>query len=445
MMTTAKPKPNEAKHNSLLKYGPGIVILLVFSIGSFLGIPRVPFHPDESTYLYMSSDLSTFFHEPELLFWTPENTDDPRMRYRTLDAPLTRYQVEIFRTIAGHALPESDWDWSHTWDQNLSAGAYPSEQLLVSGRLAEAFFYPLSLILIFLISKRTGGLAAAYAALILLGSNALVLLHTRRAMAEGVLIFTILLVVWLSTRKQVNPPLLGIAVGLALCAKHSTAPLALLGFFIFLPDLFGKKRNPTNTIRQLFAYLISMMITFALLNPFLWKNPLQAGSAFLESRQALVAQQTADLAAVRPDLVAQTIESRLAIALVQVFYTPPDIADVGNYLQHTSASEALYFANPLHNLLRGIAWGSIMLAFSLLGVILGVKNILQNRVRPVWPLGIILLAGLLQGAGLIALVSLPYQRYFIPMVPFACLTAAYGLGQLIKLVGQQHANKQKSG
>jgi hypothetical protein len=445
MMTTTEQKQPEIGPTSALKFGPAIVILLLFSIGYFLGIARVPFHPDESTYLFMSSDISTFSQNPELLFWTPDNADDPRMRYRVLDAPLNRYLIEISRTSSRIDGLESDWDWSKSWDQNLSAGAYPPEQLLIAGRMAGAFFFPLTLGLIFLIGKRLGGLTTAYSGLILLGSNALILLHTRRAMAEGVLIFTLLLVVWLSTWKKPSPVLLGVAVGLALCAKHSTAPLALLGLFAFLPDLYGKNRNIANVTRQIFVYLISITITFALLNPFLWRHPLQAGNAFLESRQALVAQQTADLAAVRPDLVAQSIPDRLAVALVQVFYAPPDIADVGNYLQNTNDSETLYFTNPLNNLLRGLTWGSIVMALSLLGIILAVKNLFQKRIESVRPLSIVLLAGLLQSAGLIALVPLPFQRYFLPLLPFVCLTSAYAIEQTANLIRQASTRSLAAG
>ena len=118
-MTTAKPKPNEEQLDSLLRYGPGVLLLLLFSIGYFLGVKQVPFHPDESTNLYMSSDLSAFFNNPARLFWTPENSDELRMRYRVLDAPLNRYLVEISRTLNRQTALESDWDWSKTWDENL--------------------------------------------------------------------------------------------------------------------------------------------------------------------------------------------------------------------------------------------------------------------------------------------------------------------------------------
>ena len=51
-------------------------------------LAAVPFHPDESTQLYMSRDFDTLVlqRDPAALAWTPDQPLTPEARYRLLDA-----------------------------------------------------------------------------------------------------------------------------------------------------------------------------------------------------------------------------------------------------------------------------------------------------------------------------------------------------------------------
>ena len=69
---------------------PFILLLGILAVFHLAGASEVPFHPDEATYLYMSSDVDALLTRPASLAWTPASPDDPKLTYRLLSAPLTR-------------------------------------------------------------------------------------------------------------------------------------------------------------------------------------------------------------------------------------------------------------------------------------------------------------------------------------------------------------------
>jgi len=137
-----------------------LILIAVITIASLIylaGVSRVPFHPDESTYLYMSSDFETFYRQPSVVFWQPEPADELRQHYRLVDPPLLRSWIGFVRWLTGQPLLAADWDWSKFWQENQAAGALPSPGLLQTARLAVALLFPLTLIFMFLAGKQLGG------------------------------------------------------------------------------------------------------------------------------------------------------------------------------------------------------------------------------------------------------------------------------------------------
>lgn len=178
-----------------------IEILLVLVVGlltifSIRGIQRVPSHPDESTQLYMSSDLEARFKNSPALAWQAEKKRDARQVYRELDAPLTKYIIGLGRAIAVLEPLPVDWDWSKTWQENKGSGALPALELLFTVRLIITLLLPFSLLFTFLVGKSVGERVIGFMATLLLGLNALILLHDHRAMAEGALTLGIVLALW---------------------------------------------------------------------------------------------------------------------------------------------------------------------------------------------------------------------------------------------------------
>jgi len=173
-----------------------VLLLCGTSIFYIAGVGKVPFHPDESTFLYMSGEFDRATSNPFDLAWDKSASLTPVMRYRMIDAPLTRYLVGFSLAIFELPALENDWDWSISWQNNLESGAFPESRTLLVGRLTVASLFPLNLILLYLIGLKLNGRMLGIAAVVIFSLNPLILLHTRRAMAEGVLVFAVLLVLY---------------------------------------------------------------------------------------------------------------------------------------------------------------------------------------------------------------------------------------------------------
>lgn len=423
-----------------------LLIISAISILTFLyllGVADVPFHPDESTYLFMSNDFDALLTHPAQLFWQPGNENDLRQHYRELDPPLPRYVIGIGRHIVGLTALAVDWDWSKTWEENQAAGALPSFDLLLTGRLSVAIFFPLTLFLIYSIGKSLGGQLTAWLAFLLFASNALILLHTRRVMAESLLIFTIALSLWSMLRLRKRPWLVAITVALAFCAKPTSAPLIILGIVSVSWPIAGIIRPKRVILRDLALYILILMSVTFFLNPFLWSDPIHAAWGALVNRQVLMESQAAALQAVRPDQVLDTIPNKIIGMVAQLFLTQPAIADIGNYINQTQLTEIAYFSNPLNHLFRNLITGSFFWILSLVGFLFACLKAWRSTGNSQRIIGLILLGTIFQFIFLMAVLHISWQRYYLPMVPYACLWIALAITQAKNLVIRQVENKAK--
>jgi hypothetical protein len=404
-----------------------LVFVLVVSAAYLSGLPGIPFHPDESTYIFTSADVEGFFQDPSSQFWKPEKEGDPLQRYRMLDAPLINYFVAIGRWFSGEKPQPIDWDWGKTWQENIQAGGMPSMHLLLTSRAAVAALFPLSLIFLFLTVYRISNQFTAWTSVILLASNALVLLHTRRAMAEGILVFTSIITLWSLVRIEKERWLISIPATFAFCAKQLLAPLIPVG----LVAVFWQKNDQSSsrwrpTIRQVLLFGSSVLLLLSLFHPFLWGQPLRALQAAIQARQELAAAQTAD----RPDQVLNSPERKLISLISCLYLTPPVFAETGNYEEETRSTETAYLANPLHTLFRTIPAGGILLILNLFGFTTGLLQAFKRKSAEQRRLILILAASLAQTLTLYFLIPLPWQRYYLPLVPYSCLWIAFGIDQL---------------
>jgi len=441
------PEENRPKN----QFPQTIVILgfiLLVSIGYFLGLPGVPFHPDEQTYLFMSGDIERFFSNPGTLFWKPTQADELRQNYRLRDAPLSRWLIGVGRQIAGKPAPQVDWDWSKDWETNQAHSALPPKDLLLAGRWSVAFLFPLSLWLMFQIAKSIGNDLSGWAAMVILASHGLVLLHTRRAMAESALLFTCLLTLWLIQRPERSPWWIGLAAALVFNAKQSAAPLVLLcGVAVWFSGNESELRL-THRFRNFIFFCLTFGFVTFILNPFLWSNPLAAGRAAWFERNQLVVQQVEMVRSVNPEMVWETPFHRLQGFFLHLYFSRPAIADVANYIQDIQSAEEQYFANPFHSLMRNLMGGAIFAFLTLFGFTLAVvrtRHLSNQKKSSTW---LLWAATLLQLAALIAFVPLPFQRYVIPLIPFQCLWAATGIEgvvDLLKAIARTLKHERSSG
>ena len=60
---------------------PGLLFIALAGaliLYNFWSVKLVPFHPDESTYLFMSSDFEALLQDPLSLVWEADKAGDPR-------------------------------------------------------------------------------------------------------------------------------------------------------------------------------------------------------------------------------------------------------------------------------------------------------------------------------------------------------------------------------
>jgi hypothetical protein len=174
-----------------------------------------------------------------------------------------------------------------------------------------------------------------------------------------------------------------------------------------------------------------------LLNPYLWAHPIQAAQAAVQARSALMAQQIQMLKTVQPERVTATPPERFAGLIAQVFINPPDVRDVGNYQQEIAVSETQYLQSPFNHLLRGLIGGGVLFLLTLMGILLGLIQLIRGGAETRRTIALCLLVTLFQTISLLVALSIPWQRYYLPLVPLACLWIAFALTRLVTAIKNQ--------
>jgi hypothetical protein len=402
----------------------GVILLLAVFYGWTL--MDIPFHPDESTHIYMSSDFSKLFSDPLGLSWEGSPPLDNEERIRAIDAPLAKYIIGLIREIFSIPPLDSDWDWSLSWEENRSAGALPSARQLLFSRAAITAMLPISLWIYYLALKKILPAIPSLAAVTLLGLNPLLLLHGRRAMSEGILICGIALFLWSITRDKRNPWLIGLALGFAINAKHSALGLLPAAFLAvcLLPD-----QNPDlkKTALNILKISLVIVITSLLLNPFYWKQPIAALNTGLKARFSLAKEQQEDHL-IQPGKLRTTIPG----LILHTYFTSPQTEETGNYLIETQDVRESYLATPLHSWGRDKLSGSILLTLTLAGI--GYVFWAFSDKEPAERNIFLIVALATLGISGFAVFLLPWQRYIMPLLPFTFCWVAAGLTPFIKSI-----------
>ena len=420
-----------------------LIFITILSANVIWGTPLVPFHPDESTQLFMSKEFDLIFVSPLSMVWLPEKKGDLTQHYREIDAPITRYLIGIGRTIAGFTALPVDWEWNKSWEENNQRGALPDIKLLNVGRWSVVLLFPLCLLLIYKIGSRIGGSACGVIAALLLGVNALVLLHNRRAMAESALTFGILFAIWSFLLGQEKPWLAGIGMALAFNSKHSSLallPVGLISTCWLTPFRFTRiKKIIWNGIQFIGIFIL---ITFVL-NPYLWKYPIKALEASWNSRNELMGKQLSDTIQLAPGQALLTPTQRIAAMVYNTYIALPAFSEANNYSEQTKASEEAYLATPSNRLMRNQIWGTVILILTLFGILTAMINIRHSPHEKSRELVILLLGTFSQAIFLLFYIPLPWQRYIIPLVPFVCLWVAFSITMLYKAFARSYRAKKR--
>jgi len=406
-------------------YTLSIILFLGYACYYLGGLASVPFHPDESTQIYMSDDIDTMLHHFSELFWQPGKTGSLKQHYHELDAPVTRYMIGLGRLIEAQPPLLNDWDWSKTWDQNRAAGALPDASLLWVARFSVACLTLFSLLFLFDLVQLAFNPYTALVAAALFATNPLVLLHTRRAMAESALLFFIILFVWSLLRFPLKSILGGAVLALAFCAKQ-TAGLLLIPALFTTIAFSVRSKSYSQMLLRITNFLLAFLVVTFLMNPFVWTDPVHSISSALLDRQDLTARQQNTISSANPEKAINTLPSQLAAVIGAVYFQPLAVADVANYLESTSAAEKIYLSNPLNRLLHDAVSSSLLFILAFVGLIFAFISLFR-RPETFKKIFILILSFACILVGLICFVPIPFQRYYLPLLPFLSIWVSVAL------------------
>jgi 4-amino-4-deoxy-L-arabinose transferase-like glycosyltransferase len=243
-------------------------------------------------------------------------------------------------------------------------------------------------------------------------------------MAEGALIFTLVLALYALIRADKRPFLAGLAVALAFSTKQSAIILLPIGF---LAVCWIPKKNFRRVISNAAFFFAGFILLTYLLNPFLWRQPIAASLEAISQRQALLKQQVGDRERLAPEQVLHTTGERIAVIMAQLSIAPPMFSEVGNYRINTASEEAIYLGFPGHQLGRGPVSAGILLGFFFLGIIAAIRNPINTNYIHRRGLLLILLTLLASVLGIVLTVPLPWQRYSLLLIPLFSIFAGIGL------------------
>jgi len=389
------------------------------------GCALVPFHGDESTILYMSSDFDTLFLRGDLAhieYRDPPPTDDPeaatKQDLRILNGVTSKYLYGIAWWLSGFTVHDlnQQWIWGTDWAYNQSHNTIPNPVLLFIARWASGLLTALSVVLVFVIAARSGGWPAAYVAAFVYALTPAVLLNGRRAVFEGAALASIALVVYITQRmigKSVSGIRaaiaqlcgLGLVAGLAIASKHTDLLIvvAALGAFILYPALSGGVLRAVGPALLAMGALIIAALIFIALNTAWWSQPLAMPRIILDRRSELLNTQANDfgrLTTPTAQMIALVRESLSAAP--QYFEGGSDWAIwIGDSIQRYQASGLAG--------LSGLVWTAFVGALVVGGL---VRSLIRWR-RPGVFVVICWVAVTL--VGLYVLTPVDWQRYYLPL------------------------------
>ena len=163
------------------------------------------------------------------------------------------------------------------------------------------------------------------------------------------------------------------------------------------------------------------------------------------ARQQLASSQTGALRAAAPIQVAASLPQRLFAMLYHVYFAPPAFWDIPNYAPQTAAAEHSYLAVPMQvgwhtpSLSFNLVAGGFILALTLAGILFALHDLAAHHLPIVkktvvverYPLVVLLAWSAATVIGLLP-INITWQRYYLPLVPIACLWAACGLIQVLR-------------
>jgi|AutmiccommuBRH23_1029490.scaffolds.fasta_scaffold00874_3 hypothetical protein len=413
-------------------------LAIFWSFFYFKNIISVPFHPDEATQIFMSGDLELLFNNTSDLFFNSNPASPTRQNYRLLDAPLTKYTIGFWRMIFGNEGLQSDWNWSKSWE--LNSAALPEHNLLLISRISLSIFFPFSMVLFYLITRDlfNHNKILVFSSLFLFSTNSLLLLHARRAMAEGLLIFFLIFSLYTLNKLPKKWIFLSaIPIAFAINAKQSL--IFLIPIALILMIFYYNKQIKTIAIQTVMFFILIIGFSY-LLNPISWREPIKVAKLMILERQELSQDQLSAITSVTPEFPTIKFKEKFIAFIAQIFILPPAPQEISNYQEQLNQPIAEYFKNPIQKgCFRNLTIGTLFFLFSFYGFIISFF-ILPIKQKIIFSLGFMFLI-----IEIFLFIDLPFQRYYLPAIPFVILFAFISVSDLFsKLSKLPRLNHQQN-
>jgi hypothetical protein len=139
-----------------------------------------------------------------------------------------------------------------------------------------------------------------------------------------------------------------------------------------------------------------------------------------------------------PQTVTSDPLARLSAALSEIYFRPPAVWDVPFYLSQLAPQAEAYFARPLEHLTAWPVWGVLMAGLGVAGLASSGERLWQDRLSEATRAEQTLWWWLTGVLGVVLLTTpFDWQRYFILLVPPACMFAALALERFARLAGNR--------
>lgn len=439
-----------------LKKGLACLYLVVCMALTFGGVAWSPFTEDESQWIYTSRYLTLFsrgmFSSPEWdTYWTETQP------------PLARYIMGASLKAGGYNLLQLNTPWDFTMErvENEAAGNMPTPGMLAWARLPMGIAAAASVLVLFLIGSRVGGMPAGLAAAGWLTLNFRARNLMTRAEGDGLLIFFVLLslLVTLVLVKRLHEKagvryalmggaVLGVILGLGLASKLTAAiaiaavPASLVA--VYIVRWLSKRKVSWREVGTgagiaASAALLAWLVSVAL-NPAVYSAPVAGTLDLFENRQIEMAQQMQDYPTGALDQGWPRIWAGIRRPLLTYGVVGSVAAQVGGGEART-LGETL----PLDAVLAALG---IMTALGMVIMSMRARNKGEERDGPPFdqpnraePALIALVWTLVFYVAIVINMGLDWDRYTLPLMVFAALWAGTGIGWLLERIAALVARK----
>lgn len=421
------------------KFWLDVLWLAALAVYVIVGMPLASFHGDEAMQIYMSEDYARAFIDRDslgLMVGPPYYIDTPP-QLRILNGSVNRHVIGFSWHLAGFTTgdlpPVPGWDWGLDYQTNVDTGHRPSDGLMLAARASSTLFLALSTAVVFAIGGQLGSRPLAYLASALYTVNPIILLNGRRAMMEGSMLLFGLLTVLLAiiiSRKQGR--LWGwwlgltLGAGMALASKHNSVVFVVGAYGWILIAAVVRRRWP-----DLFRLTVSgvlLLALFVVLSPALWNDPLARLQDLVTVRAELL-----DIQVLAEPLAPLPFAGRVTQIITQPFIQPLAHYEVASWAGYDPITHeiARYMASPLSGFQAGPLIGGLLTLLAGLGFVI----LMIPRWRPAcltWAQALGMLPWLLVTVAFALVNPLPWQRYYLVLIPIYTLLAALSIQGIIR-------------